>query len=236
MIRFLLSIIAVLITIQGHAQPKKLSLIAYNLSSYQSQTERSTTSAITHSTSTSKNTEWLHPTFSVRWQGRKKHQHEIELTNLSLAKQDISTVTSNDTSGSTATTMGYKRVSTFVGFRYEYILGIEKLSSVRGKFLLGLGINPYYQRERNTPYVSSSYPSSSSFIGMKSFLIPRFTYRVSKRIFIDANIPICLFDAKLQQETLNNPTLSLQNQKSTVFNYNALPGFLSGRIGIGILL
>jgi hypothetical protein len=180
--------------------------------------------------------EWLHPTLSVRWQGRKKHQHEIELTNFGLSNRDISNIMSNDTSGSIWTTSGNKVVNTFFGLRYEHIWAIEKISSVRGKFLLGLGFNPSYQRERTIPYVSSSYPSSNSFIGMKTFLIPRFIFHISKRFFIDANIPICLFDAKLQQETLLDPTLSVQNQKNTVFNYNALPGFFSGRIGIGILL
>jgi hypothetical protein len=178
----------------------------------------------------------LHPTIAFQWKTKKNNFHEVELTSFILGKLVTKTEYKDDTTNNGQSESGFDLVTTAISARYEYILNFNK--SKESKFVpsLGFGINPYYRQNNYSPEISSSFPISEIYLGVKVFITPRLTYYLSSKIFIDVNIPICFFDIYFLSEKENNPAVPIQEQTINTFNLNGFPKVYSGRIGVGLKL
>jgi len=178
----------------------------------------------------------FHPTVAFQWKTKKNNFHEIELTNISLdnteARKDVET----DTLGIYETIIGGEIFTTYVSLRYEFIWNLN--ISGENKFVpsLGFGINPYYRQSIYKPMVTDEYRTSEILAGARVFVIPRLTYNISAKFFIDINIPICFFDIHFQSDKDQDPRLTIEEQTTNTANLHAFPQFFSGRIGVGIKL
>jgi hypothetical protein len=82
---------------------------------------------------------------------------------------------------------------------------------------------------------TSSFKSSDKFFGAKFFVTPRITYYCGKKIFIDLNVPLCVFNACFESYSTEDPTVPLEERKTNSTDLGAVfPGFFSVRLGIGI--
>jgi hypothetical protein len=185
---------------------------------------------------TNTNSQILHPTIAFQWKSKTNNFHEIELTNFMVNKVGTKTEYVSDTSASGLLISGQDIVTTAISVRYEYILTFNK--SKDNKFVpsLGLGVNPYFRKNKYSPLASSSFPASEGSLGLRTFITPRITYFITPKIFVDFNIPLCLFDNFIKTEITENANLPVESRSVSSFNFTSFPQFLSARIGIGIKL
>jgi hypothetical protein len=176
----------------------------------------------------------FHPTIAVEWKTKKNNFHEIELTSFTVGQVETIAQLTTDSSGIVHALNGNNLSSTFISLRYEYILNFCKSKDKKLVPSMGFGINPYFRQDNLEPQVSSFYPESVRYIGARTYLIPRLTYYPNSKLFIDVNIPLCVFDAYSVVDKEQNPAIPENLRTITEFNYEEFSKIFSARIGVGI--
>ncbi len=185
---------------------------------------------------TNTNSQILHPTIAFQWKSKKNNFHEVELTNFMVNKVGTKTAYVSDTSATGQLVSGEYITKTALSLRYEYIAVLLKLKNNKVVPSIGFGVNPYFQKSSISYESSTSFPSSNQNIGVRTFITPRISYFLTSKLFLDVNIPICLFDNYLNIESSDNPAVPISQRDISSLNFNQFPKFISGRIGIGIKL
>ena len=176
----------------------------------------------------------LQPTIAFQWKNKKNNFHEVELTSFMLGKLGTKTEIKNDTSNDRQTISGNDVISTSLSARYEYILNFNKSKDRKFVPSLGLGINPYYRQNKYMPKISTSFPASEQYLGVKIFLTPRLSYYLTSKLFIDINIPICFGEIYYTIDKYEDPTLTIEQRTTSSVDFREFPKIFSGRIGIGL--
>jgi hypothetical protein len=214
------------------------ALKIYNLSTYEEQTTftplSDTSSYRQQNTTTS--LQLLRPSIAFQWKSKKNNFHEIELISFSLGKNGTKSENINDSTNTGQLISSVDFTSTVISVRYEYILNFNK--SKESKFVpsIGFGANPYFRKNDIAPKTSNAFPSSETAIGMRAFITPRLSYYFTSKLFLDVNIPLCLFDNAITTIKNENPSIPISQQKISAFDFSQFPRLFSGRIGIGIKL
>lgn len=208
----------------------KKALKVYNLTTYEdySKSKNDTTRF------TSTTLQILHPTFAFQWKSKKNNFHEIELTDFHLAKARTKTEITKNLSDNGQLLSGNDLVTTSISVRYDYIINFCKSKDKKLVPSLGFGINPYFRLNKYVPTLSTSFPATEQFFGVRAFFTPRLTYYLTSKLFIDINIPLCVFDYYNLTDKVNNPSLTLNEQKNYSSSFETSPRIFSGRIGIGL--
>lgn len=174
------------------------------------------------------------PSLAAGYTNKKGNTHEFELTNIGINAQDNRSTVYYSNQNITAVTTGNKIYETNIVLRYEYILNLLKKSNSRVHPSLGFAASPYYTRYNLIPYVTSTFPTKDTYIGMRAFIVPRVSYDITKRLFIDLNIPLCLTDFNYNIYKERNPTKSMSEQEISTANFSMLPAYFSARLGVGL--
>lgn len=224
----------------GRAQNTHLNynnaLKIYNLTTFETQEKSKRISATLASHSTTSHLQILHPSIAFQWKAKKNNFHEIELTNFMVGKSDAKTEIFNDSTRTGQMVEGSSLSTIAISLRYEYLLNLRRAKTRRFVPGIGFGFQPFYTRNHFRPKISSSFPTSDIQFGMKAFFTPRITYFLSSKMFIDVNIPFCVFDSYYSMVKENDPSVPIQERNFNTFNYNQFPKLLSGRIGLGLKL
>lgn len=223
-------------TYAGYAQNKNLegkyALKLYNTTSWQKE-ESFGISGTYIKTTEQKDFQLLHPSIAARLTDRSGNMHEVELTRMELGVvKDV--VYLMNPSGTTIPVSGGKTTQTNIALRYEYIFNFMKKKNSKWMPALGLALMPYFQRDNFTPELSTAYPSTTTALGAKGWVIPRITYAISSKLFVDLNVPLCVTDANIEWNNHKNPNLSQGEQKSEVTNFQGAPQHYSIRLGVGL--
>lgn len=217
----------------------KHALKIYNLTSFEEQfktrriNDDTTFNRIRYATTTLR---VLHPTIAFQWKTSKNNFHEIELTNLIVSNLDTKTEFINDTTSSNQIIAGSRLTTMLISIRYEYILNFNKSKDTKFVPSLGFGFNPYFSKNNNKPFVSNIFPTTEIYTGFRTFINPRLTYYLSSKLFMDLNIPLCLFDTFYFSDMDSNPSIPLAERTVSSFNFNQFPKVLSVRLGVGLKL
>lgn len=117
-------------------------------------------------------------------------------------------------------------------FRYEIS---KSISSDRSplKVAIGAALHPYYVSIEHTPVIDLIYPSSARWYGASLNLIPRLTYTISERFFLDLNIPVKAFDYRFHKEQVNNPAIPVRQQVNQYAESIFFEGAYTIRFGVG---
>jgi len=178
----------------------------------------------------------LHPTIAFQWKTKKYNFHEIELTNFMLSKTGTKTEIVNDTTGSGQMVNGNDLIATLISARYEYIFNFNKSKDKKLVPSLGFSINPYFRQNNYIPKISTSFKTVERYFGATTFIIPRLTYYLSSKLFIDVNIPLCFSDIYRLTDKDENPAIPARQQTITNYNFELFPKIFSGRLGVGLKL
>lgn len=178
-------------------------------------------------------TVFLHPSFAVMWKGKNHISHEVELANFSAQKVDSSTQKQN----TSLFFSGKKENLLFIALRYELMYRIGK-DNARFSPIISVGIKPYMHYDNVNPYSSLLYPTRVWGVGAKFNVTPRLNVKLTEKWFLDFNVPINLFDQKIQGYTIKDPSASLNQQRNTHFNFAPFSGIadISARVGVGFRL
>lgn len=216
----------------------KYAVKLYNLTSYEdfSIVKNDTTSIMVNNKFEYANLKILNPTFAIQWKTKKNNFKEIELTSFTINKLNSKHLIVNDTAGTNKPVNEEELKTTFISLRYEYILNINKLKEKKYLLSVGFGINPYYKLNKYIPVISSTFPNSVQVIGTNVFVTPRLTYFVSQKVFVDINIPLCIWSSYLLTENDKNPALPVSAQSTSSLNFEQFPTNFSFRVGVGIKL
>jgi hypothetical protein len=228
-----------LVALVGKSQNSNLDFSSgfkiYNLTSYEltRHSDISIISTNTHYETTDFDWQVLHPSIAFQWKTEKNNFHEIELKDFTLNKNSTLTELVNDTSSNILTSVTSGISTSLISAQYEYIINFNK--SKESKFVpsLGFGINPYFTHSNIHPENSTTYPTRNTYFGAKLNVTPRLTYYVTSKFFVDVNIPICISDSYFSINKVDNPSFPENMRTTTTLNFEQLPMFLSGRIGIG---
>ncbi len=177
--------------------------------------------------------DFVHPSVSVMIKTKRGNFHELEISEVDFKKTDI-TQRLQDQSGNYYYMLNYKVNDTRLALRYEYIIALIKRDNAKLIPSVGWAAMPYYYRFAQVPYITSDYPITTTILGVRSFITPRMQLNVSKRVFIDANVPICILDMGTTKQDIANPTIPLWAQKYSIVDLQAVPRYFSARLGLGV--
>lgn len=195
--------------------------------------ESSVTNLLYTATTVDKQVQLFHPTVAFRIKNERDNFHEMELTQFEWDKDDNSTVYTYP-NGMVLPASGSKTTITGIALRYEYVVNFFKQKNGRWMPAIGFGAMPYFQRSHTEPFLSNEYPETQTKFGMKTFIVPRINYAVSRKFFVDFNIPLCVSDIYYNKGNANNPNLSIAEQQSSTINFDAGKNILSFRLGLGM--
>ncbi len=208
----------------------------YNLSSYEQysvsanmDTTNFSLAQTTHTTFT-----LFHPTVAFQWKTPKRNFHEIELTGMMAGNKRSQTVLMNDTTNVAPIVGGMNTLIAELSLRYEYILNFNKIRESKFVPSVGFGLNPFYRQISETPVLSNLFPSSEKQFGLRAFITPRVTYFMTKKIFLDLNVPLCFGELNYSSLKQVNPTLAEDSRTTSTINFYQFPKLVSARIGVGI--
>jgi hypothetical protein len=183
---------------------------------------------------TSKNIEVLRAVPAFMWQTKGNNFHEVELTRFSINKFNSKPLVAYDTSSTTKNDRGDKTFSTNLELRYEFVLNFNKNADTKFVPSLGFAFSPYFRHNKYTAESSSLYPAAEYYLGVKSFVIPRVTYYLNSKLFLDINVPICVYDAHYRESNNKNPALPFEQQVMGAYIFKPFAQIFTGRVGIGV--
>ncbi len=232
-------ILLVLTASLSKAQNKNLdykhAIKFYNLSSYQKTTSVWADSSNLYSSYYSY-LQIIKPTVAYSWKGKNQNFNELELSALSLFKKVDNSEYNRlkDSQAFAHVYSGTNIISSSISLRYEYIINFFKNSDCKIAPSLGLAINPYFDLLKFKPHTTLYFPTTTTTIGTKGFIIPRLIYYYSSKVFFDMNIPLEIFEAKTNFYNVRNPALPVTSQRFSNSDFNLFPNQFSLRLGIGV--
>ncbi len=177
--------------------------------------------------------DYVFPSFAYQWSNKKKNYHEIELNRINISEDDNQVEFINPATGVKEYMRTQKVVTTIIAARYEYIINLAKKKKWLVQPGIGFGAMPYYSRYNSIPYVSSSYPISTTTAGIRHTIIPRINIALSNNLLLDVNIPLTVLDMGYSYQRIMNPTLPGRAQKYGIVDIG-IPKYYTARIGLGL--
>jgi hypothetical protein len=178
--------------------------------------------------------DYVKPSAAIVFQNKKGNSHEIELSRLEVREDEKKIWTLNPSFSTYGYMKAQKTITTSLAARYEYIINIAKKKKYLVQPSVGLAGMPFYSRNNSIPYISSDYRASLTEIGVVGFVVPRINISLSKRLFIDVNIPMPVLSMASTTQYLGDPTLIPGARKYNTINFDLFPGSLSARVGFGV--
>ena len=177
---------------------------------------------------------YIQPAAAVCKRTKKGNYHQLELSTVSFKVWEHSGETGYiPTTGYTYRTQ-YKIRTADVAMRYEFIIPFVKRNDAKVIPSLGFGAMPWFSTYRFAPYTTADYPRTISSIGLRHFITPRVQVALSKRVFLDANIPICVMNMGTTKQNIQDPRLPVNVQKSSIFDFEIMPKYHTARLGLGV--
>lgn len=178
---------------------------------------------------------WLKPSVAIQWQGKKDKLHEIEWVNFIWnQKEEYFTGGNQDLPNWVIPGHNYTLIN--IAFRYEHLLPLFSLNQKNLNFSIGLGGSPFFLRNQISPIIRNLFPIAVTEAGINFYAIPRINYQLSKKFFLDFNIPINLAQTGFQRVKMENPSRPVAEQINDRWNFHLLPNILAARVGVGMKL
>jgi hypothetical protein len=166
----------------------------------------------------------VQPAYAFQMKTANGNAHEFELSNFLF----------NATKSGDPNAV-YKSRATNVVLKYEYIINLMKKRNPRLAPSVGLGAAPYFHHVRGVPTTSSAFPYRNTVFGLSGLLIPRVTYNVTSRLYLDINVPITILDLHHQSNKVSNPAVPVSKRTNSLTRFDMLQlEPITVRIGLGI--
>lgn len=213
----------------------KYSIKLYNLTAYEQSSENGIVDSLMPMVRNSSTTlQYVHPTFAFQWKTKKQNFKEIELINFYINKTTGSRE-QLDTIGRVEKVLSKKvLVSSGISLRYEYTVMFKKLKTSKFVPSIGYAANPYFKLDNFVPELSNAFISTKSTLGARGFIIPRLTYFIGSKFFLDLNLPFCVMELYYQVNENENPMIPSNQQRISNINFELFPKVFSARLGLGL--
>lgn len=156
--------------------------------------------------------------------------HEFELQHLAFGKFSNLNCFSNGTSGGYF--FGYIGKAFNTAFRYEYNVLLNHSDS-KWRAYLGLGATAFYSRHAQFPEVSSIFPTKNTDWGTRLSVVPRLSYSINEKWFVELNIPITVMALNINHSFVDNPSYTQQQKKLSTITSELFPHYYEFKFGVG---
>jgi len=163
---------------------------------------------------------------------KDKFTHEFELSRLVYNQIDHLSYEDYGDQNSIEVLAG-EEISNFqTKLRYE--LGFTNQSTRKIKPMIGFAAQPYFYYSKFVPAVITFFPTNTATVGTTLFLVPRLMVDISKKIFLDVNIPIGIVDFYWVRKKSLDPSLTIEEQVEHKTNHEFVYKTFQIRLGLGI--
>ncbi|MFT5821636.1 MAG: hypothetical protein ACI8ZM_002890 [Crocinitomix sp.] len=177
---------------------------------------------------------YFSPAFS--WATDKGNRHEIELSRLQFNQvRDFNYIEYNNGINPQVVS-GEGNTKIFIALRYEFDYQLFKSKDNKLKPSLGFAVRPYFSNASFRPKLATQFASSEMNIGALFSIVPRLTYDLNKKLFMDLNVPLNLARLGIRSTTWDNPAIPVSQRKVNAFDAKTLPSEYLIRLGIGLRL
>jgi hypothetical protein len=213
----------------------KFALKLYNQTSFEQSGNLASVDTLNHQLLDANSTlQYVHPTIAFQWRTKKQNFREIELINFYVNKITES-LEQIDSIGNVKNVLSNRDVySSGISLRYEYTVMFKKLKTSNFVPSISYAANTYFKRDQFVPKNSNAFKNTQSTLGARGFIIPRLTYFLGSKLFVDLNVPICVMDLYYRVNENENPSIPPNQQRINNINFELFPKVMSVRIGVGI--
>jgi|GEM_PF-5110609 len=162
--------------------------------------------------------------------------HEFEISRISIGTSRVdSLVILENPDLQTFTMKGDQVYTIHLAFRYEYMINLRKSDEEAAlKPYIGFSAQPYFRYLGFRSYVSSVFPYSYIDVGAVMSIIPRVTYDVNERWFLDLNLPLAVYRINWLQDSFEEPSIPVEDRVQSSFNTESFPNLFQVRFGAGM--
>lgn len=125
----------------------------------------------------------------------------------------------------------FEREASSYSLRYELSKTLTNKTRRIG-LNLGLGINPYYILAENIPTAFNHYYSSTKLYGFVLNIVPRINYKISHRFSIDFNVPLKIYDLRVENNRVKNPSIPIHQQTKIDYSNHFFENAFTLRLGL----
>jgi hypothetical protein len=175
-----------------------------------------------------------HLSFAIEIDKAKFFSHELELLPFWIERNKelryINYLDTVPTPFEMHITDGGKSTSIEIAFRYQANHFFRPGKLIDPYF--GLSSQLYYTFSEYSPYTAMTFPVREQNIGILLSFIPGITININQQIAIDVNVPLGIYDFKLNITIHDNPLLPSSDRKNSKFIGDLIPDYLNFRIGL----
>ena len=169
------------------------------------------------------------PAFTI--ENRKFNMHEFELSRIVLRSTESEIINDDLTPGLEGVVPMQKTSDVFIAMRYEYGLMIGKIKRrYTSRPYIGFAFTPFLANKKITPLESKEEETSETSFGSTFSIVPRVTFNLKNKFFLDLNVPITMAQIEVSQFKGDDRPHKSKTQ------YSTLPGVMEFRVGLGIRL
>jgi len=218
---------------QDDANSKKLVLKLYANGFYRynesSDCNRSLPANTTYK-SEKKNYDFGNLSFAVELLNDKFFTHEFEFMPIKIKHNDEVELLTYTQLNHTLTISGGKSTSVETAFRYQ----LNHYFNNTKKVVPYIGLSPqlFYNYYKLNPATSNQFPNTEQNIGINLAIAPSLLINISNKFSLDFNIPLDLYEIKLNAVNCENPAIALEAQKKTKIEGQLIPKTLNVRFGL----
>lgn len=164
----------------------------------------------------------------------KNFGHEISISAIKFKRNDYKEIEYDDNSHPSYSLESFKSENNELLLRGMYELKFKNKS--KKKFLpqIGLGIEPFILYTERIPMIPTVFPIFSLSLGATVYVIPRISYALSDKVYLDFNIPFGLCQYIWNFEKHLNPAMTLEEQRKSQSDLDFLNSTFQIRFGIGV--
>ncbi len=181
-------------------------------------------------------TDLFKPSVAFSWRSPKGNYQEVEVSSFVVGKKSTENFFRHQQSITPIGIGGTEVTTTDIAIRYENVKDLFKRKNWKLRPMLGLSLSAFYRSEKiGSNGIDPFVPLSEQRYGVKFEAIPRINYNISRRIFLDFNIPVTIAQSDIWVSKVQTTSIS-KVQKTSLANFAAAPMEIAARIGVGIRL
>jgi len=162
--------------------------------------------------------------------------HEIEISRFSFGASRIdSLVVTEDPNLRSFTIRGDQAITIHLAFRYEYMINLRKSKEDADlKPFLGFSAQPYFRAFNYRSSNTTEFPYSFIDLGVVVSIVPRLTYDLNSRWFLDLNVPLAAYRIQWTKDRFEDPRIPVEERTTNTVLTESFPSMFQVRFGAGM--
>jgi hypothetical protein len=168
---------------------------------------------------------------AIEFKSEKFFAHEIEIMPVYIDyNDDLETISFYDNPDEDRVLSGGKNTSIKSYLRYQANHYFTKDKIVVP--YIGLSAKAFYYYNGYNPTITTTFKTTEQNIGLHFTISPGISFKISKKLLLDIDIPIGLYETKLNMSFIDNPLIPVKDRKSSEIIGEFIPKVYNIRLGL----